>query len=321
MSGPPTMLAGALALAADGRHVFPIWGADGAACRCPPGADCQRAAKHPRTPRGFRDATTDPGRIERWWGRHPADNVGVWTGASSLVVLDIDGHSAAVRYGELLRELGDPGPPWCTDGAAVTTGRTGGMHLWFRAPAGVNLTHSTPWGADHIDIRAGNSYVLAPPSLHTSGRRYTWLVPPPAAGLPDLAPAWVAAIAHHQTPAERPATPVRARPPRDGLHGTRYGIAAAAGVLHDLENAASGSRNTATYTAARRVLDLARDGHLPDADHVLGYVGEAAARTGLTGTEIETTVASAIAGAYGGGADEHRTHARAVLTTITEVHQ
>lgn len=297
MSGAVDMLAAALDYAARGWHVFPAWGADGHACRCPLGADCPRAAKHPRTPRGFRDATTDAGRITRWWDGNPHDNVAVWTGASGVVVFDIDGPAAHRTYGELLCELGAPGPPWCSDGAAVTTGREAGLHLHFAAPADVALSTGSPWADRGIDIRAGGSYVLVPPSLHASGRRYRWLVPVPGVGLPELAPPWVAALVAHQTPPERPPAPTWASPVLDGVHATRYGRAALVGLLDDLSRTGEGARNTATYAAMRRVLDLYREGHLPSPGAALDEVAALAALLGLPAREVHTIRASAQRGA------------------------
>jgi hypothetical protein len=65
----------ALRHARAGRPVFPCW-----------------PSKQPRTPRGFRDATTDPETIQRWFSADDAV-LAVPTGrASGLVVLDVDGH-------------------------------------------------------------------------------------------------------------------------------------------------------------------------------------------------------------------------------------
>jgi hypothetical protein len=60
----------ALYFAHRGWPVFPCHepAASGCSCRRP---ECSSPAKHPRTRKGFRDATTDPETIARWWRQWP----------------------------------------------------------------------------------------------------------------------------------------------------------------------------------------------------------------------------------------------------------
>jgi hypothetical protein len=87
-------VAWALHYARCGWKVFPLHsiGPDG---RCTCGKahpDGKSAGKHPLTSHGFKDATTDPRTIERWWARWPWANIGIATGQASggLIVLDPD---------------------------------------------------------------------------------------------------------------------------------------------------------------------------------------------------------------------------------------
>src|SRR5258708_1597587 len=50
---------------------------------------CVANQKRPATFNGFKDATTDPEQIEKWWRMWPMANVAIRT--DGLLVLDIDG--------------------------------------------------------------------------------------------------------------------------------------------------------------------------------------------------------------------------------------
>lgn len=124
------------------------------------------------------------------WFRDDRRGVGVLTGAPSggLAVLDFDG-DAAERWaaGAALPQAPE-----------VRTAR--GRHLWYRTPPGVALPSGTAiLGVDGLDVRAAGGYVVAPDSLHPSGRPYEWTQtpwdrPPPPLPEPLLAdllrPSW-----------------------------------------------------------------------------------------------------------------------------------
>jgi energy-coupling factor transporter ATP-binding protein EcfA2 len=105
----------------------------------------------------------------------PHANIGIATGPSGLVALDVDPDkgggeslvSLVAQHGQLPDTI-----------AAITGG--GGQHYYFRAgdaPVGSSASKLGPG----LDIRAVGGYVVAPPSLHRSGRRYQWEV----SGHPD----------------------------------------------------------------------------------------------------------------------------------------
>ncbi|MBA3727032.1 MAG: bifunctional DNA primase/polymerase, partial [Armatimonadetes bacterium] len=52
----------------------------------------------------------------------------------------------------------------------ATTAR--GIHLYYKHPGG-QIKNSMPWGKG-IDVRADRGYVIAPPSVHESGKTYRW---------------------------------------------------------------------------------------------------------------------------------------------------
>jgi hypothetical protein len=92
-------------------------------------------------------------------------NIGIATGGG-LLGLDVDPrHGGDASLAELERQHGPlPETP------RVLTGG-GGVHLYFA----VNHPIGNRTGlASGIDLRGDGGFVVAPPSLHASGRRYAW---------------------------------------------------------------------------------------------------------------------------------------------------
>jgi Bifunctional DNA primase/polymerase, N-terminal/Primase C terminal 1 (PriCT-1) len=128
--------------------------------------------------------------IEGWFARWPDANVGIVTGrVSDLVVLDIDprhGGEESLRLWEASR-----GPiPMTVE--ALTGG--GGRHLYFAG--GREPPRNRAGLAPGIDLRGEGGMVVAPPSIHPSGRAYRWIEgrAPADLALAPL-PAWIARLA------------------------------------------------------------------------------------------------------------------------------
>jgi hypothetical protein len=51
-----------------------------------------------------------------------------------------------------------------------------GRHLWLKYPAGKNIGSTVRRLGPGLDVRGDGGYVVAPPSIHPSGRRYEWSV-------------------------------------------------------------------------------------------------------------------------------------------------
>jgi hypothetical protein len=112
--------------------------------------------------------------------------VGIVTGlVSNLVVLDVD----AAHGGEasLQRLVQAHGPlPWTVE--ARTGG--GGRHLYFIHPGG--LVPNRAGFRPGLDLRGDGGYVVAPPSVHPSGRAYAWAATgDPERAVPAALPAWL----------------------------------------------------------------------------------------------------------------------------------
>lgn len=177
------LVTAALAYGQAGLRVLPIHTVREGVCSC--GAvDCDRPAKHPLIKAGkdFSRASSDVAAIADWWRRWPDANIGIRTGAESgLVVLDVDvPKGGASSLAALEQEHGKlPSTP------EVLTGG-GGKHLLFRHP-GQEVRPSAGQLGDGLDVRGDGGFIVAPPSLHVSGRPYKWVRTPekvPAAPLP-----------------------------------------------------------------------------------------------------------------------------------------
>jgi len=142
-SAPATLLKAALAVARNGKPVFP----------------CKPGGKEPLTRRGHIDATTDPRKIHMWWKRWPNANIAVPTGGrSGVLVVDVD-HPASLdaleaKHGKF------------SETRTHSTG-SGGMHLIFAYPEGSGIRNSAGKLGEGLDVRGEGGYIIVPPSRTT----------------------------------------------------------------------------------------------------------------------------------------------------------
>jgi len=140
-----------------------------------------RNSKMPAIPKaeggnGFKDATDDVKRIQKWWDHHRDHNIGLATG-HLFDVIDIDtkdshGNPSQEGIRSFLKLLDGGDLPEC-HGIAVTS--SGGLHLYVIATGKGNFAGIRPG----IDYRGKGGYVVAPPStLGQSWRSYSWIAPP-----------------------------------------------------------------------------------------------------------------------------------------------
>ena len=167
-----TILEYALSYADRGWAVVPLHGILQDLCTCGD-PNCPSAGKHPLTSQGVHDATTDEAIITDWWQAQPYANVGIATGTiSGLFVVDVDdgeNKSGSDSLKALEREFGKlPRDVYVRSGG-------GGRHFYFKAPNG-GVRNSTGKIAPYIDVRGEGGLIVAPPSLHKSGAKYTWEV-------------------------------------------------------------------------------------------------------------------------------------------------
>jgi hypothetical protein len=112
--------------------------------------------------------------------------VGIVTGVvSSVVVVDVDPLHGGAASLEALEQAHGPLP----DTVRATTGG-GGWHVYFGHPGG-SVPNKVGLVAG-IDLRGDGGFVVAPPSIHPSGRPYAWLRPDrPDEAAPAAMPAWL----------------------------------------------------------------------------------------------------------------------------------
>lgn len=317
------LLAAALDHAARGWHVFPLV----------PGTKRPAVAGWPDR------ATTDPDRIEAVWS-HGAYGIGIATGPSRLVVVDLDhkpdldgltawttlttGQPAAGQHTDGQPAAGGPVPATWT----VRT-PTGGRHLYFIRPATAHggrpalgeLRNTQSLLAPGIDTRALGGYVVAPPTTLPAGRYAVTDTTPPAP-----LPAWLAvALSPRQIPTGPAPTPLAARQSAGGAaegdERTRAYLAAAISAeTRRVADAQPGQRNHALFCAAVALGQLVAGGALPEPNvrHVLtGAAGNHIRDRAYTARTADATITSGLrAGARrprtldGASRDEdHRTSA------------
>ena len=148
----------------DTFHFLPLHSIQGGNCTCKT-LNCSSPAKHPRPKNGVYAATSDPALIDKWKSLWPDGNMGLATGKiSDIVVVDIDPRHGGL---ESIKRL-EPIP----DTVKVGTGGDG-FHLYFKYPQ-IKVGNRVNWLAG-IDVKSDGGYVVMPPSMHASGKRYTWL--------------------------------------------------------------------------------------------------------------------------------------------------
>lgn len=268
---------------------------------------------------GVRAATNQPDRIAAWWQREPAAVPGVAAGPSELVLIDIDAQGAQLplvlaigllpgidladepipvvlwsdqarfRDGRdsltpLARLRGGshpwPAGPECQPVTVATP--TGGVHIWYRAPA--NRLHqvlSDPAGryglAWQVDVKAGWSYGVAPGAITATGsyrHRGGDLTKP--GRMPDWLVREVSRVAGERPPRCFP-TPPPFRP--DGPGPAAY-VATVIGRGAAQLATMSDGRQRALSALAYHVGGLLRWSGL-DADHVVDRLVDAGTSSGL----------------------------------------
>lgn len=261
----------ALAYATQGIAVFPL----------------KVREKEPIVRQGFKRATTDAAQIRRWWASRPY-NIGIATGEQAgFWVLDEDGPEAFEATAALEAMHGA-----LPVTAAQATGK-GRHRCWRWDPSGPEIRNRSRLGGAPIDVRGNGGYIVAPPSIHPSGRRYAWepgLSPLETAPAP--APGWLVELV-------RPPpvlTPVEAPKRRDG-RASRFGEIMLDRACDTIRGARVGARDSTLYRAACSIGGLVAGGHieLPYARDTLIGVGRTHVPSAMTEAQLVRQVERALA--------------------------
>ena len=230
-------------------------------------------------------ATIDPDRIRRAWGDLPF-NVGIATGPSGLVVVDLDmpkrkssadTPNGVTTFTALCERAGHAVPTTRTVRTA-----SGGVHLYFTAPLGFRLGNTAGRLGKRIDTRAWGGYVVAPGSFTPTGA-YAVVNDMPPAPLPE----WL----HILLTTRQDSRALMAAP--SAVRASRYAAAGLNAETASVRQAPEGERNATLLRAARALGRFIAWGDLPreQVEEALQWAGEQA---GLSPRSCEATIRSGL---------------------------
>ena len=211
-------------------------------------------------------AMPDEATLERWFGPHTlADkrrNIGIVCGqvSGNLIVIDFDDFGAYIDW----LEVADPPSTYTVNSGG------GGVHCYYRVTGDMPGNHKLVGG----DLRGKGGQVVAPPSVHLSGKRYD---------VRDASPIATARLAELKLPyliRREVAQPVRTRQP--ALAGDYRGI------VQTMASAHEGDRNNTLLWCACRLFDQG----MPLAQ-IEAVLMAPALQTGLGLGEVKATILNA----------------------------
>jgi RecA-family ATPase len=191
MEQPNTLLEWARYYAGLGFSVIPVYTVDqDGICTCKKKDECRNAGKHPAINwQRYTKRKPDDDQLLVWFdGMEHSHNIGLVTGSISnnIFVIDVD-----TGQGKTGLETLDQVQMAHDDLPITATAKTGsgGKHIFLRAPDGFHVKTDTNLIGKGIDVRGEGGFVVAAPSRHASGNRYTY-------DMDDIAdaPNWVLAM-------------------------------------------------------------------------------------------------------------------------------
>jgi hypothetical protein len=214
---------------------------------------CLPGSKRPALPGGFKNGTTNPAAVQRWWRANREYNVAIATGIVSRIwILDVDGDAGATSLAALEAKHG----PLLDTLISVTAE---GCHFWFLYSSPVPCSADDRIGHG-LDVRGDGGYALAPPSVYPDGPVYRWTNNRP----PVVAPEWLVRLTRKPTP--KPITSKITVPFRPSCSSGSYGKAVLDYEVAELARTLKGGRNRALNRASFRLHQLVAGGELDEAE-------------------------------------------------------
>jgi len=230
--------------------------------------------KTPYTKKGFKEATTDPEQIKKWWTKWPDASIGCACGPDSGIwVLDVDLPQGPESLKKLISENGE-----LPETRLQQTG-SGGFQYFF-SWNGKNIRNSASKIGKDIDIRGLGGYCIIPPSPHPSGNEYKWLK---RVDMPN-SPEWLSDLI-----VKKPAIKHVIHPQQGG--NSQYGLSALSQEIILLSCAGEHQRNDQLNRSSFALGQLVAGGEL-ESGHVENSLIGIALSIGLDETESRKTFQS-----------------------------
>lgn len=252
---------------------------------------------------GVLAASTDHSTIESWWREMPGAGVGVATGKSGLLILDVDRHGGdrpapdkilpglelpadvdpnSVVDGldvlALLCEIRGVMPLTADESTLTIQTPSGGLQLWYRVDSRAPWSPSAGKLGWQLDVRAGRSYGIAPGTATAKGAYTALGTCRQVASLPLWLENDLLRTGHRRTTTTPQVSSTWTPPQLAG--GKGYVAAALRGELEKVANAGSGQRSEAINSAAYYLGQLVGAGLL-NRDAVHDAITQAAAAAGV----------------------------------------
>lgn len=151
-----------------GFKVIPIHYVKNGTCSCRKGLNCPSKGKHPATPNGVKDASSNPDDFRQFWQYQY--NIGIACGkASGIWVLDVDPRNGGKE--SLKKILSVAGIQESEIKTLKEKTGGGGTHYFFLLPDNFQLPKKTP-ALPGIDFLGDGLLCVVSPSIHASGGDY-----------------------------------------------------------------------------------------------------------------------------------------------------